>query len=208
MGVIILTKVIFVRHGQTSWNHSKRYQGHSDIPLNEIGLQQAAMVAQGLAGEKISAVYSSDLIRAVQTAECIAKEHSLQPVVVGEFREINFGSWEGLTYEEIMATWPEILSAIYAKPGLILIPEGESFADVQRRTVRGLSKCIENHEEETIVIVSHGGTMRVLLCDALGLSIENMWSLEQDSTAINIVKYFGETKVVSLVNDTCHLRSV
>ena len=201
-----MTRVIFVRHGQTDWNKQKKYQGHSDIPLNETGLQQARLVAQRLAGENISAIYSSDLVRAVQTAEFIASQHSLHISIMPELREINFGLWEGLTYKEIMAKWPEILSAIYSGPGSALIPEGESFYDVQKRTIVGLAKCIASHHEETIVIVSHGGTMRVLLCDALGLAIEKMWSLRQDSTAINIVEYFRATKVVCLVNDTCHLR--
>lgn len=201
-----MTKIIFVRHGETFWNESKRYQGHSDISLNEKGLQQAKLVAKRLAGEKISAIYSSDLIRAVQTAEIIGEQHSLQPIVVKEFREVNFGLWEGLTYAEIMAVWPDGLSAIYSKPGAALIPDGESFHDVQKRTAIGLAKCIASHQQETIVVVSHGGTMRVLLCDALGLAIENMWSLQQDSTAINIIEYFETTKLVSLVNDTCHLR--
>ncbi|MBC8016138.1 MAG: alpha-ribazole phosphatase [Sporomusaceae bacterium] len=203
-----MTKVIFVRHGETLWNHSKRYQGHSDIPLNEKGIQQAKKVAQRLAGQRISAVYSSDLIRAVQTAEVIANKHSLQAVPLAELREVNFGLWEGLTYEEIMADWPEVLSALYLRPGSTLIPEGESFYDVQRRTAIGLSKCIANHHEETIVIVSHGGAMRILLCDALGLTIENMWSLQQDSTAINMIDYFMDSKVVSLVNCTYHLNDL
>ncbi len=203
-----MTRVIFVRHGETSWNHSKRYQGHSDIPLNEKGLQQAKLVARRLKGESIRAVYSSDLTRAIQTAEAIASKHSLRPMILPELREVNFGLWEGLTYEEIMADWPEILSAIYSKSGASLIPEGESFDDVQKRTTIGLAKCIADHDDETIAIVSHGGTMRVLLCDALGLDLTNMWSLRQDSTAINIVEYFGTTKVVSLVNDTCHLHKI
>ncbi len=204
--MVIVTRVIFVRHGETLWNHSKRYQGHSDIPLNETGIEQGKKVAKGLAGEKISAIYSSDLGRAVQTAKIIGAKHGLEPVMIKDFREVNFGLWEGLTYEAIMAEWPEVLSAIYEKPGGTLIPGGESFDDVQKRTVQGLGKCLASHKEETIVVVSHGGTMRVLLCDALGLPVQKMWSLQQDSTAINIVTYFETTKVVSLVNDTCHLR--
>lgn len=203
-----MTRVIFVRHGETSWNHGKRYQGHSDIPLNEKGLQQAEMAAQRLAGETISAIYSSDLVRAAETAEIIAKEHSLPVATLPELREINFGLWEGLTYEEIMAEWSEIMSAVYSDPGTALIPEGESFHEVQRRTVIGLQKCLANHQDETIVIVSHGGTMRVLLCEALGLDIKNMWSLRQDSTGINIIDYFETTKIVSSFNDTCHLHGL
>lgn len=201
-----MTKVIFVRHGETLWNQSKRYQGHSDIPLNETGIEQAKKVAKRLAGEKIHGIYSSDLLRAVQTGKIIGEEHDVEPVMVKEFREVNFGMWEGLSYEAIMAEWPEVLSAIYERPGSVQIPGGESFYDVQERTIRGLTKCLLSHQDETIIVVSHGGTMRVLLCDALGLPIENMWSLQQDSTAINIIEYFGTTKVVSLVNDTCHVR--
>lgn len=202
----ILTKVIFVRHGETSWNLDKRYQGHSDIALNEKGVQQAQAVAERLATERISAVYSSDLIRAAKTAELIAAQHSLPIVTIPELREVNFGLWEGLTYEQIMATWPEELSAIYSKPGAMCIPDGESFDDVSKRVEVGLARCIEKHQNETIVIVSHGGTMRVALCNALGIPIEKMWSLRQDSTAINVIEYFEEMTVVSLVNDTCHIK--
>lgn len=200
-----MTRVIFVRHGETSWNRAKRYQGHSDIPLNEKGLQQAKRVAERLGDETISAVYSSDLIRAVQTAEIIGKQHSLHAVALPELREVNFGLWEGLRYEEIMATWPEVLSAIYSKPGVDRIPGGENFYEVKRRVTKGLSRCIADHNQETIVIVSHGGAIRILLCDALGLCIERMWSLRQGNTGINIVEYFADMAVVSLVNDTCHL---
>lgn len=206
MGVSSLTKVIFVRHGETLWNHIKRYQGHSDIALNATGVQQAELVARRLASENISAVYSSDLERAIQTGAIIGKKHSLRPISLPALREINFGLWEGLTYEEVMAVWPEVLSAIYTKPGVTMIPEGESFYNLQQRASSGLRRCIRNHPGETIVVVSHGGTMRVLLCEALGLGIENMWSLRQDHVAINIVEYFAENSVVSLVNDTCHIR--
>jgi len=203
---LALTKAIFVRHGETTWNHVKRYQGHSDIPLNETGMQQAEMVARRLASEPITAVYSSDLLRAVQTAEIIAGVHALQPMVLPELREVKFGLWEGLTYEKIMAGWPELLSTAYSQPEQASIPGGESFPEVQKRAVKGLLKCIADHQEETIAVVSHGGTLRVLLCDALGLATRNMWSLRQDSAVITIVEYVGASRVVSLVNATCHLR--
>lgn len=201
-----MSKVIFVRHGETLWNEAKRYQGHSDGSLSEKGLQQAGRVARRLVDEAIAAVYSSDLVRAVQTAGVIAQPHSFQPISLPELREVNFGLWEGLTYEKIMTGWPEMLSTAYSQPEQASIPGGESFPEVQKRAVKGLLKCIADHQEETIVVVSHGGTLRMLLCDALGLAIRNMWSLRQDSAAITIVEYFGASRVVSLVNDTCHLR--
>jgi len=201
-----LTKVIYVRHGQTSWNKAKKYQGHSDISLNEIGLEQAQLVGKRLAKENISAVYSSDLSRASQTANIIARHHNLQGIKIKGFREINFGLWEGCTYAEIMALWPNALTSMYSSPGAMNAPEGENFIDLKRRAKSALNQCIKEHEEETIVIVSHGGTMRVLLCDALQLSLDKMWSIRQDSTGINIIEYFSNQPILSLVNDTCHLK--
>lgn len=200
-----MTKVILVRHGQTAWNHEKKYQGHSDVSLNEVGLRQAQLAAERLAKEKIAAVYSSDLLRAVQTAEIIAKQHNLQTLKVTEFREINFGLWEGLTYDEIMKDWPDILTSIYAGSGAVSMPGGESFCEVKQRAVAALEKLIASHDNETIAIVAHGGVLRVLLSHALGMELDRMWSIGQDSAAISIIEYFGNTALVSLVNDTCHI---
>jgi alpha-ribazole phosphatase len=195
-----------VRHGQTSWNQEGKYQGHSDISLNERGIKQGNLVAKRLAKEKISAIYSSDLLRAQQTAEAIAEYHGLSVITKPEFREINFGIWEGLTYQEIMADWPEILTAMYSKPDEIGPPQGESFQVVKQRVTRSLQECIAEHQEQTIVLVSHGGTMRVLLCAALGIGLDKMWSMRQDSSAINIIEYIDNRAVVSLVNDTWHVK--
>jgi len=203
-----LTRVIFVRHGQTSWNQEGKYQGHSDISLNERGIKQGNLVAKRLANEKISAIYSSDLLRAQQTAEAIAEYHGLSVITKPEFREINFGIWEGLTYQEIMEDWSEILTAMYSKPGEIGPPQGESFQVVKQRVTRSLQECIAEHQEQTIVLVSHGGTMRVLLCAALGIGLDKMWSMRQDSSAINIIEYIDNRAVVSLVNDTWHVKDI
>lgn len=197
-----------MRHGQTSWNQEGKYQGHSDISLNERGIKQGNLVAKRLANEKISAIYSSDLLRAQQTAEAIAEYHGLSVITKPEFREINFGIWEGLTYQEIMEDWSEILTAMYSKPGEIGPPQGESFQVVKQRVTRSLQECIAEHQEQTIVLVSHGGTMRVLLCAALGIGLDKMWSMRQDSSAINIIEYIDNRPVVALVNDTWHVKDI
>ncbi len=201
-----MTRVIFVRHGQTSWNQEGKYQGHSDISLNERGIKQGNLVAKRLANEKINAIYSSDLLRAQQTAEAIADYHGLPVIMKPEFREINFGIWEGLTYQDIMAEWSEILTAMYSNPGEIGPPQGESFQAVKKRVTHALQECVKEHQEQTIVLVSHGGTMRVLLCAALGVGLDKMWSMRQDSSAINIIEYFDNRAVVALVNDTWHAK--
>ena len=199
-GCVLMVKVILVRHGQTEWNYTKRYMGHSDIPLDGVGLKQAQAVAARLAAENITAIYSSDLRRAVVTAEAIAKPHGLAVNKLPGVREIHFGLWEGLTYAEIIRQWPDELTAIYAHSGDVTIPGGESFSIVQGRAVKAVKQCLVGREEETVVFVAHGGVLRVLLCDALGLNLDNMWNFRQDSACMDIIEYYGDKAVVSLVN--------
>ena len=198
------TKVILVRHGQTDWNLNRRYQGHSDILLNETGKKQARELGRRLAKLPLKAVYSSDLKRAVQTAEEIASFHASRVLETPVFRELNFGLWEGLTYEQIMSGWPDWLMAMYARPSIGHAPRGESFPLVRRRALAGLADCIAAHPAEMIAIVSHGGTLRTILCEALGKPLDEIWSLRQDSAALNILSC-GESLKVEVINDTAHL---
>lgn len=201
-----MTKVILVRHGQTLWNLEMKYQGHCDIALTEKGLKQAELAANSLANEEISAIYASDLDRALKTAESIAQKHKLQVVAIPGLREIHFGQWEGLTYDTINSEWSETMAKLFTHPDEIQIPGGETFREVKERATSALSKLIEKHPNETIVVVSHGGTIRTLLCAALNIHLNYLWNIKQDNTAINILEYHDKQVVVSLVNDTHHLR--
>lgn len=159
------TTVFLVRHGETEWNHSKRAQGHADIPLNAAGHQQAIRAASALSRMSIDAVYSSDLGRAVDTARPIAESHGIELVVEPDFREIDQGDWEGLEVEEIRRRWPDLWgpSRHYSpRPG------GESPVQVRTRALAGLRRVIEKHPSGAVVIVSHGGTIRWLAAEALG----------------------------------------
>ncbi|NLT95413.1 MAG: alpha-ribazole phosphatase [Clostridia bacterium] len=200
-----MTKVIFVRHGQTSWNDLGMYQGHTDIPLNEIGFEQAIKVGKRLKNEKVSAIYSSDLLRAKQTAEIIAREHNLPVTVMPELREINFGIWEGKTYKEIKELYPEMLNIWLSKPQDLKIPEGETFPEMLARAWQGLKKILSKHKDETIIVVAHGGTIAVLLCNILEISLNNLWKIKQGNTGITIVEFAEDKGVLTLFNDTYHL---
>ncbi|VBB06826.1 phosphoglycerate/bisphosphoglycerate mutase active site [Lucifera butyrica] len=200
-----MTKVILVRHGQTVWNHAMRYQGHTDVELTETGLGQAKLVAERLRPEPIQAVYASDLSRAFQTAEEIARFHALPVQSVPELREIKFGEWEGLTYDEIYARWPEIMDKFYTHTDEIQIPGGESFKELKERAEEAIQKLIRQHEGETIAVVSHGGTIRALLCAALNIHLNFVWNIRQDNTAVNIIEYHNDRAIVALVNDIHHL---
>ena len=160
-----MTTIFLVRHGATTWNHSKRAQGQADIDLNEAGYRQAIATAEELSHVPVEAVYSSDLKRAYKTAEPIAKTHGVEVRTDPEFREINQGEWEGLHVDEIRRRWPELWGPARhysARPG------GESPAQVRERALRGLERVVHAHPDGTVVVVSHGGTIRWLSAEALG----------------------------------------
>lgn len=160
-----MTIVYLVRHGQTEWNSSKRAQGQADIALDARGHEQAIAAAFELSRTKIDGVYSSDLMRAVDTARPIAESHGLEVQVMPEFREIDQGEWEGLHVDEIKERWPDLWGPARhysARPG------GESPQQVRKRALEGLAKVVSEHPEGDVAIVSHGGTIRWLAAEALG----------------------------------------
>ena len=200
-----MTKVILVRHGQTLWNLEMKYQGHCDVELTEKGVEQAMLVAQRLADENVSAVYASDLCRALKTAECIAEKHNLPVTSIPGLREINFGEWEGLTFEGINSQWTDTMAAVFTHPDEAQIPGGETFRAVKERATLALEKLVAAHPNQTIVVVSHGGTIRTLLCSVLNIHLNYLWNIKQDNTAVNMLEYYEEQVQVSLVNDVHHL---
>lgn len=201
-----MTKIIFVRHGQTSWNDLGMYQGHTDIPLNQIGLEQAAKAGQRLKNEKVAAIYSSDLLRAKQTAEIIARGHNLPVIIMPEFREINFGIWEGKTFKDIEELYPEMLKIWKTKPQDLKIPEGETFPEMLKRAWKGLKILLARHKDETVIIVAHGGTIAALLCNILDMSLDNLWKVRQGNTGITVVEFEEDKGRLTLFNDTYHLQ--
>lgn len=160
-----MAQVLLVRHGATEWNETKRAQGQADIALNEQGRRQADEIARRLRSRRIDAVYSSDLQRAVDTARTIAETHGLQVATDPAFREIDQGEWEGLHVDEIRKRWPELWGEARhysSRPG------GESPADVRSRALAALTRAVASDPDGTIVVVSHGGTIRWLSAEALG----------------------------------------
>ena len=200
-----MTKIIFVRHGQTLWNLEMKYQGHTDIALSYLGIEQAKRVADRLMIEEFSAVYSSDLVRAYDTANIIAAKKNLTVKQDVNLREICFGEWEGMTYTEINDKWPNALNQFFSDTTKITIPNGESFTDLKKRSDIAINKILENHKKETVVVVSHGATIRAMICSALNLPLDYVWRIRQDNTAVNMVEYHKNNNVVTLLNDIHHL---
>jgi broad specificity phosphatase PhoE len=158
-----------VRHGETEWNATKRAQGQADVPLNEAGRLQAQVAAAQLDGVNLAGVYSSDLSRAIDTAEPIARAHGLEVVTDPAFREIDQGEWEGLGLEEISARWPDLWGPARH---YVRRPGGESPEQVQERALEGMARVVERHKRGAVAIVSHGGTIRWIVANALGYDLE------------------------------------
>jgi alpha-ribazole phosphatase len=203
----MFTKLILVRHGETLWAKENRYQGHKDVELSEEGRKQVKLLARRLAKEKITAIYSSDLQRASETAKAIAKLHHREVKETPLLREISFGDWEGLKFEEIEARDEELVKKWKNDLANFRPPQGESLPELKARAEKFLQEILKIHKEENIIVVSHGGFIRIILCSLLNLDFSKFfWSIEQDLGAISIIKFFEENKpVISLLNDTCHL---
>jgi glucosyl-3-phosphoglycerate phosphatase len=158
-----------VRHGETEWNATKRAQGQADVPLNDSGRLQAEEAAAQLDGVNLAGVYSSDLSRAIDTAEPIARSHGLEVVTDPAFREIDQGKWEGLLLDEIRARWPGMWGPARHH---VQRPGGESPQQVQKRALEGVARVVERHPRGAVAIVSHGGTIRWIVAHALGYDME------------------------------------
>lgn len=200
-----MTRIIFVRHGETFYNVEKKYQGQTDIALTPAGEAQGDAVAKRLAKEEFSLIYTSPLIRAKKTAEKISQASGKELKILANFREMNFGSLEGIPFAEVAQRWPELHEGIYHKASETTIPEGESFQEFRERIREAVAWVVANHPDETIVVVAHGCAIKAALCLAYGWSIDELWEIEQGNTALNWVEYDGENCRVITVNDTKHL---
>lgn len=201
-----MTRLFLVRHGETEWNKNLRYQGHRDIPLSEVGRAQAEKIARRMKGETIHAAYSSDLSRANETAKTIAKYHDLDVKVLTEIKETNFGQWEGLTYVEIDQQFPEVMSGWRTNPKQTRIPGGESLGNVAERCLAGLNKIISDNPNQNVLMVAHGGIIRIIVASVLGMDLNDYWKIKQDNVSLNIIEFYNRDRaIVCLLNDTCHL---
>lgn len=204
-----MTRIIFVRHGQTEWNVLGKFQGQTDVKLTPLGLKQAQKAAAWLADEKIAAVYASDLERSMHTAACIAALHNLKVQPLKQVREIFFGDWEGMRYDEIEKRWPKEIKQLFHEAGKLRIPHGETFQAVIDRAIPAIDTLAKQHQNKTIVLVSHGAALRSILGYYMHIPLDYIWSIRQDNTAINRL-FFGDDGrvIVELLNSTVHLKEL
>lgn len=199
-----MKRVLLIRHGQTDWNLEGRWQGHTDVPLNQAGLEQARALAEHLRNRPITAVYSSDLTRALMTAERIAEARGLTVQIDHRLREMNLGVFQGLTIQEIKARYPDEWEAMMLDYMGYVLPKGESRATMQRRAYEALAEYVECQPDESeIALVTHGGTIRVLLLRLF--SDDPMGQKSLHNTSITMLETDGGSWYMRELASTSHL---
>jgi len=225
----MVTTLYLVRHGETAGGDAKRYYGSIDIQLSERGKQQAVEKAallrryseKATASKHLSylthvhdsadnpnqsnssglrAIYCSGLARAVQSAEIIAEKFGIVPIRVADLRERNFGMWEGMTFSEIREQHPNEFAAWAGNPLAYSPIGGETTLEVRDRVIQVINNIVEKHAGEEVAVVAHGGVNRIMLCHILGMPLENIFRIEQDYTALNIIEFWEKYPVLKLLN--------
>jgi broad specificity phosphatase PhoE len=164
-----VTTILLARHGESDWNRSKQWQGVADRPLTDLGRRQAADLARRLEDTELDAVYSSDLQRARETAEVVARTKGLSVETTPHLREVDVGSWSGLTREEAEARFPEH----YARwlQGGEGWDDGETYEQLGDRVMRAIRRIASDHEGQRVLVVAHGGSIRAIHAAALGVDV-------------------------------------
>lgn len=203
-----MTTLFLVRHGRTGWNKEQIFRGHKDVPLDEVGREEALLVGERLKGEGIRGVFSSPLSRARETALAVAQFHKIEVQVLAGLNDLNFGEWEGLSRQEVEERYPDLYEQWQKTPDRVIFPGGEGLDAVSSRAMGAVKDIINRHPQEAVALVSHRVVLKVLICALLGLDNSHFWNIAQDITAINCFHHRNGTWVVNFLNDTCHLKGV
>ena len=198
------TRVVLVRHAETELSGRGRCYGRLDVRLSPQGLRQAQTLAAALAGPPLAAVYTSPLSRALDTARPIAAAQGLEPAVIEALAELDFGEVEGLRYDEIESQRPELFRAWMDEPARVRFPGGEGLPDLRARVVPALAEIRARHEGHAVAVVAHGGVIRVVLADALGLEDGALFRLDQAEGGVSVVDWLDVVPLVRVANATLY----
>jgi broad specificity phosphatase PhoE len=203
------TRVLLVRHGQSQGNAEQRFGGHSPTPLSDLGRRQAEATARALANERVTAVYSSDLLRAVQTAEPLARATGLDITRTPALRERSVGLMEGLTFEEAAAAHPDEYAALLRRDFEHVLAGGESYRQLLDRAAAELDRAIEQHRGGTVALFSHTGTICILALHLMGAldapHLKPVWLSSSNCGVSRFSIEHGGLIRIKALNDTRHL---
>jgi len=200
-----MSKLLLVRHGLTELNSSFKFAGITDIEISTLGQKQIEKLRDRLSTSKIDAVCCSDMKRTITSARIISSSRNLPMTTYPELREMNYGQIEGMSFGEIHHCFPNVARSIEDRNCQISFPGGESFIELENR-IRKFTRELQRYSvEETILIVSHGGALRMLICILLETNIDIWWHLRIDNASLSIIDNHQKGAILTLLNDVSHL---
>ena len=200
-----MARLLLVRHGLTDHNVDRRVAGYTNVDLNEEGFRQVEKLNKRLADEKIDAVYSSDLQRAVDTAKGAVSGRDIEITTCYELREMNFGEAEEMTFAELNEKYPDLARSVMNVDTGLSFPGGESFADFVER-VQVFLKILEKfNEDHTVLIVSHGATLKVIVCELLGIDPNHWYQMGIDNASLSVINTYEHRTILNSLNETSFL---
>ncbi len=199
-------RFFLVRHGETEWNKSGRFQGHTDISLNERGLSQAKETAKAAAEWGLCAIYSSPLIRTAQVAEEIAKVTAMPVSKKPGLKELGLGDLEGVTGEEMRNNWPEVFSVWRSNPEKVSMPNGESLFQLRERCWQAILDIEQKHSaDDSVVVISHNFAIRSIVGELLGVPLEYFHRMSLDLASVCTFDSDERGRRLTGYNSTGHL---
>jgi probable phosphoglycerate mutase len=202
------SRLLLVRHGQSTWNRERRIQGQLDPPLSEEGREQAHRLGRRLAGRRFEGFYSSDLKRAFQTAQAIAAATGVEPKPEESLREIYLGEWEGLKTDEIAERFPEAWAHWVKEPDWDLVPGGERAVDFEARVTAAIDQIFQRHEHGDVLVVTHGGVIQIALQRIVGNRSQGIFPFKIQNTSVSVLERRSGRVMIAGVNDIAHLEAV
>ncbi len=191
-----MTNFTLVRHGQTDWNVARRYQGQQDIPLNAEGLQQARTLALLMKEETFDVIYSSDLQRAMQTAQILQEGREATVIADARLREIAFGEWEGKRHDDLRTAFPMRFTLSESNPAVPLAPGGESVFALAQRTKEFADEVSQRLPSGNLLIVTHGLALATLICHSERIPLLEAYHLVPDNAQPVHITWLATTKPI------------
>lgn len=198
-------KLVLVRHAETDWNRDRRVQGFSNINLNDTGRLQAQQIGEALKREKLDLIYSSPLYRALDTAKAIAKHHGLEVQEDPRLMELDQGDLDGLTPEELRASYPEILERWRIDAATVKLPGGESMLQLQQRAWEVIQELYAKSPDGNAAVVSHNLAIMTIVCKCLDLYLSNFRRMRLNVGSITVLEVTEDGGILHRFNDICHL---
>jgi alpha-ribazole phosphatase len=201
-----LSRLLLVRHGNTTINNAVRFLGKTDVELSDVGIKQAEQLRDRLAEQKIDVAYVSNQRRARLTADIINSRQHLALTTCLELAEIDFGQVEGLTFEEIKQLHPGLARVLSDWNALPKFPGGESFDELNARLQSFLKRLEAHRPEETILIVAHAGSLRLIICNLVGIEMKHWRQIQLNHASLSVIETHPQGAIINSLNDVSHLK--